>query len=130
MAPEGNQAAIEQTISAFRRAVTAGDSAAALALFTPAAWTLDERERPLHRRPVRQSGCRGWCRPGPSLARYHLAVLPDSATALAVETYRAKAPVDRRVRRRTQEYTVVSVLCRQGVEWRISSQTQYRQPAK
>lgn len=121
-----DEANVLAAMTALRQALAAGDSARAQAAFTRSAWILDESERPLHHRPVRQSGCRGWCRPGPPLTHYQLAVLPDSATALAVETYRYGTPVASR-RVRGQQYTTVSVLCRQEGRWLISSQTQYRE---
>ena len=121
---------VTSTIRTFRQAVAAGDSARARAAFTPSAWILDETERPLHRRPVGQAGCRGWCRPAPPLRAYQLEVLMDSAAALAVETYRAAGGVFPTRRRHLHEYTVVSVLTRQSGQWRISSQTEYRQRAK
>lgn len=122
---------VASTMRAFRQAVAAGDSAQVRAAFTPSAWILDETERPLHRRPVGQAGCRGWCRPAPPLRAYQLQVLPDSAAALTVETYRATARVSpARRRHQMHDYTVVSVLTRQGGQWRISAQTLYRQRAK
>ncbi|MCI1189788.1 nuclear transport factor 2 family protein [Hymenobacter sp. DH14] len=121
-----DEANILAAMAAFREALAAGDSARVQAAFTRSAWLLDESERPLHHRPVRQNGCRGWCRPGPPLTHYQLTVLPDSATALAVETYRYGTPVASR-RARGQQYTAVSVLSRQGSRWLISSQTLYRE---
>ncbi|GAB3323071.1 hypothetical protein GCM10027511_31660 [Hymenobacter humi] len=122
------EAAVVNVMTAYRRALAAGDSVRALALFSRSAWILDETERPLRRRLVRQPGCRGWCRPTGPLRQYQLRVLPDSAAALTVETYRAAGPVSSpRLRHVPNEYTVVSVLSCQDGQWRISSQTLYWQ---
>ena len=117
------EADVRQTLLAYRRARQVGDSAAAIAAFTPTAWTVDQAEWPVHSRFVRLAGCRGWCRPAPLPQDYQVSVLTDSARALAVETYCLSEPVSPAARRhRRRCYTAVSVLtCRQG-QWLIDSQ--------
>ena len=118
------EADVRQTLLAYRRARQVGDSAGAIAAFTPSAWTVDQAERPVHSRFVRLAGCRGWCRPAPLPQGYQVSVLTESARALAVETYGLSEPVSPAARRHQRRcYTAVSVLtCRQG-QWLINSQT-------
>ncbi|TYZ07287.1 hypothetical protein FY528_15850 [Hymenobacter lutimineralis] len=118
------EAAVRQTLLVYRRARQAGDSAAAVAAFTPSGWIVNQAERPVRARFVRLAGCRGWCRPAPLPQDYQVSVLPDSARALAVETYCLSEPVSAAARRRRRRcYTVISVLtCQQG-QWLIHSQT-------
>jgi hypothetical protein len=118
------EAAIMRTMRAFRHAVATGDSAAAVAVFTRAAWLLDRTEYPAHPRFVRLAGCRGWCRPSPPLGHYQMSVLPGADTVIVVETYRRDSLISTRRRRvPAPGYTAVSVVVRQREQWLISSQT-------
>jgi hypothetical protein len=120
-----------RTMRAFRHAVATGDSAAAVAVFTRAAWLLDHTEHPAHPRFVRLAGCRGWCRPAPPLGHYQVSVLPGPDSAVVVETYCRDTPVSARRRRVSAPgYTAVSVVVRQRDKWLISSQTLSRAPAE
>lgn len=117
-------AAVQHTMRTFRHAIATGDSAAAVAVFTRAAWLLDHTEHPAHPRFVRLAGCRGWCRPSPPLGHYQLSVLPGADTVIVVETYRRDSLISTRRRRvPAPGYTAVSVVVRQREQWLISSQT-------
>jgi hypothetical protein len=118
------EADVRQALLAYRHARQVGDSAAAIAAFTPAAWTVDQAEKPVHSRFVRLAGCRGWCRSTPRPQHYEVSVLTDSTRALAVETYCLAEPVSPAAQRRQRRcYTAVSVLTYQQGQWLIDSQT-------
>lgn len=118
------EADVRQTLLSYHHARQVGDSAAAIAAFTPSARIVDQTERPVHSRYVYLTGCRGWCRPAPPLQNYQVSILPDSARALAVETYCLSEPVSRAARRRQRRcYTAISVLLCQRGQWLISSRT-------
>lgn len=125
------EAAILLTMRTFRHAVAVGDSAAAVALFTRAAWLLDQTEPLPKHRFVHLAGCRGWCRPASPLRQYRVSLLPGPDTAVVVETYYRDTPVSTRRRRVPgQGYTAISVVVRQHDQWLISSHTLCRAPAE